>query len=625
MNTTEKNIANADCDQFEILIDGYLDGEILPDEKASLEKHLTTCKGCREYMNDTARLIEKTGFLPKEAELDKEKKNNLWDKIQQAKNAGINSGAAVNLSIQKSRLGKYRYPFAAISAVIVLAACIFTISRFTGNKELGGDKITSNVQIGAFWKVSNVKGTPASENKLINSGDSIGIGQWITTNDTSSIELMVSNIGKVVVEPRTMLKIVKSDNGEKRIQVAYGTIDANIDANPRSFYVDMPSVTAVDLGCSYRLTIDSSGDGLVYVTAGKVSLESAGRETLVPEGKFCITKKDIGPGTPFRGDASPELKKALIDFDFGNCAGACVSTILKNAKKTDAVTLVSILPLVAQDMQKQVYAKVSAFVAPPKSFSYDSVHVPNLNPEDLDKWIEKIQEEVHTKIEKSMEDLQANLDKMNLDMDENSKDWEEYGKQWQKFGEEYGKEFEKNFDKNFKWDKTPRAKGDDDNSDTVYFDKEQFKKNMREMKKQMENMKSEFDKEQFKKEMEQSKEEMKRADKELKDAMKDLKKNLKIEIEKDLDSTGHHRMRIRVNPNNGDYDYDYDYDYDNDNDNDNDVDNGKNETITPDAPEAPETEQAPQKVVVPKEKVNPENPDTPETPETPETNPPDNK
>ena len=625
MNETEKIITQPDdsCEPFEILIDGYLDGEILPDEKTTLDKHLSTCKECREYMNDTAKLIEKTGFLPKDAELGKEKKNNLWDKIQQAKAANVNSNLAVDLQIQRSWFSKYRYPFAAISAVIVLAVCVITISRFMGNKDLSGDKITSNVQIGAFWKVSNIKGSPVSDNKLISSTDSIGIGQWITTNDTSSVELMVSNIGKVVIEPKTKLRIVKSDNGEKRIQVAYGTIDANIDANPRSFFVDMPSVTAVDLGCSYKLTVDSTGDGLLYVTGGKVSLESAGRETLVPEGKFCITKKDIGPGTPFRGDASPELKKALIDFDFGDCAGTCVNTILKHAKKTDAVTLVSILPRVDQDMQKMVYAKVSAFVAPPKNFSYDSVHVPKLNPEDLEQWIEKIQEEVHTKIEKSMEELQANMEKMNQDMDANSKDWEEYGKEWQRFGEEYGKEFEKNFDKNFKWEKTPRAKDDDESNDTVYFDKEQFRQNMKEMKKQMENMKNEFDKEQFKKEMQQSKEEMKqaqeelkRSSKEIKDAMREMKKNMKYEFEKNMtDSAGHHRMRIRINGKDNDLDLDFDYDNDNDNDNDMNV---------PEAPETPNTNIEP---VTPETNVTPKTAPETKIPEviTPETHPDEDK
>jgi hypothetical protein len=550
------------CEEFEILIDGYLDGEVMPDEKIKLEEHLIHCPECKEYMNDSAKILEKTAFLPKEFLLDRTKKDLLWKKIRQGIGANGNTYAisreAAESQTQISWFSRYRYVVASVSAAAVLFIAIFTVSRLMEDKQFTTTtgEISSSIQVGAYWKVANIKGTPVIDDVVMKIIDSIGIGQWITTNDTSSAELMVSNLGKVTLEPKSKVRIVNTAAGQQRMQVAYGTIDAKIDANPRSFFVDMPSVTAVDLGCSYKLTVDSSGNGLVYVTEGKVSLESAGRETVVPEGKFCITRKDIGPGTPFRGDASAKLKKALIDFDFGNCAGSCVNTILKNAKRTDAVTLVCILPRVEENMKGVVYAKVSGFVAPPKSFSYDTIPVPQIDNEKLQEWIEKIQDEVHDEIEKSMEQLRSDLEKMNKDMDNNSKDWEDYGKQWQKFGEELSIT---RLEKNFKWHKMPGIKDKYKDKDSAYFDKEQFKMDMEEMKKNMEEMKNEFDSKQFKQEMEQSKEEMqkskeemKRSQKELKESMKELKKNLRLEFE-NYDTIN---IKLNIIKLDGNYEYD---------------------------------------------------------------------
>ena len=45
---------------------------------------------------------------------------------------------------------------------------------------------------------------------------------------------------------------------EHRIQLDYGAIDANINARPRTFFVDAGTVTAVDMGCF--VTVERNGD-----------------------------------------------------------------------------------------------------------------------------------------------------------------------------------------------------------------------------------------------------------------------------------------------------------------------------------------------------------------------------
>ena len=173
MINEEKIINN--CEEFELLIDGYLDGEILPPEKVKLEEHLGTCNSCKAYLNDTAKLIEKTAYLPKQVEIGQNKKDELWNNIQSASNQSKNISPAY---LKGGWFLRYRYAIAAVSAVVVLAVSIITISLYMGNKEpLDINKnIQTNVQLSTYWKVTNVKGNPGIENTLMKTTDSVGIG-----------------------------------------------------------------------------------------------------------------------------------------------------------------------------------------------------------------------------------------------------------------------------------------------------------------------------------------------------------------------------------------------------------------------------------------------------------------
>lgn len=322
-----------------------------------------------------------------------------------------------------------------------------------------------------------------------------------------------------------------------------------MDAQPKTFYVETASATAVDLGCSYKLTIDTAGDGILFVRSGMVSLQSDKRESLVPAGKYCITKKDFGPGTPFREGISPEMKTALMQFDFGECAGACIRSIVKNAQKSDAVTLINILPRVDEQYKSIVYDKVAFYYTPPKGIPHDSI--PRLDKlEKLNEWIEVVVEEVHKNIEENMKDIDEKI-RIHIDKDFEYKfDSDKWAKEWKE-------EMEKNKDKwkKFKYYHTP--------GDTVVkFDDEEFKKDMEDMQKDLEEMNIEIEKnnEEIKIEMKKLKEDLKNmnieiqkeVNEQLKDVDAEVNKHLKdihIEVKDSVDasdSTKHKHVIIKI-------------------------------------------------------------------------------
>ena len=90
-----------------------------------------------------------------------------------------------------------------------------------------------------------------------------------------------------------------------------GRIFATIMAPPRVFTVETPSAVAVDLGCSYSLEVDDSGESALYVASGSVALADRGREIIVPTDAICISRPGSGPGTPYFESASKRLQEAL--------------------------------------------------------------------------------------------------------------------------------------------------------------------------------------------------------------------------------------------------------------------------------------------------------------------------
>ncbi|MBZ0202610.1 MAG: zf-HC2 domain-containing protein [Ignavibacteria bacterium] len=537
------------CDEIKPLVDDYLEGMISAEGRAKMEEHLKACSSCKKYLEDTVLLVEKASLLAQDSYIDdklisKEKKAELWSSIEANINTALpdkdshiynmsgledeyipltkpEESSVVKLeNTATGRWGSFIYYMSGMAAVLILAFVIYGVNQFL-KKDSSLNFTDSVVEIsgGPKWMVTSVKGSPLLNNLVMKAIDSLSVGSYITTDDSSKAELYVAGLGSVIIEPNSRVKLVKSVAGEHRIQLDYGSIDADIKAAPRTFFVDAGTVTAVDLGCSYKFSIDKSGDGLLYVREGKVSLESAGgRESLVPEGKFCVTKQGFGPGTPFREDSAPELKKALMEFDFGNCGGQCVNIILKNAKKTDAVTLVNILPRVDQEYKQRVYAKVSGYYPAPKNIPADSI--PHLKKmENVNEWVDEIMEEVQRNVQENMQRVEESMKQL-----EWQKNWQEH---WQK---NWDKSIKKNWNYNygsdsnhFNWE-TPQTLPTPE-------EMEELNRDMMELQKDLN-----FDNEEFRKEMERVKEELKRVNEEIKREMDQVKEETKREMESEKES-----------------------------------------------------------------------------------------
>lgn len=183
----------------------------------------------------------------------------------------------------------------------------------------------------ASWDVVRLD-SPGGEARM-------AIGEWVETDPASSARIRIGAIGTVDMAPNTRMQLLAARPDEHRLNLARGSISAQILAPPRLFFVETPSSTVVDLGCAYTMDVDEAGVGLLRVTSGWASLEWGGRESVVPAGASCSTRPEIGPGTPSFDDAPERLRQALLTFDFADGGSSAVSTVLAEARARDTLTL----------------------------------------------------------------------------------------------------------------------------------------------------------------------------------------------------------------------------------------------------------------------------------------------
>ena len=221
------------------------------------------------------------------------------------------------------------------------------------------------------WEVASVTGAPRIGDEKIKDTGKLGVGEWLETDNDSTAKLKVAEIGYVDIDPNSRVQLVRTKETEHRISLAKGKLSALILAPPRLFIVDTPSATAVDLGCAYTLEVDELGASILHVTSGWVSFVRNGRESFIPAGAMCQTRKGSGLGTPYFADASATFKTALHSLDFEKHAkvGVLVKSLLTEAREQDALTLWHLLGRQFQErpleLRGQIYDRLVELTPPP--------------------------------------------------------------------------------------------------------------------------------------------------------------------------------------------------------------------------------------------------------------------
>jgi hypothetical protein len=234
----------------------------------------------------------------------------------------------------------------------------------------------------ASWNFETIAGVP----RVGAASDSgkLAVGDFLETDGTSKARIEVADIGNVEIEPNSRVRLVNTSKKQHRLSLERGKLQAQILAPPRLFIVDTPSAVAVDLGCAYTLEVDKAGNSKLHVTSGYVALERGGRESIVPAGAVCFTRRGQGIGTPFFESATPALEAALLRFDFDRGGSASIAKVITEARAEDTLTLWHLLPRVQKAERERLFEVLNSYVAPPDGVTREGIL--KLDKKMLEAW-----------------------------------------------------------------------------------------------------------------------------------------------------------------------------------------------------------------------------------------------
>jgi hypothetical protein len=226
------------------------------------------------------------------------------------------------------------------------------------------------------WQVDRAAGPARVGRKDAAISMRVDRGDVLRTGIGAQLELLADDVGRVELGPQSELRA----SSGKGLSLTRGKLHAFIWAPPREFVVETPSSTTVDLGCEYTLDVDNAGNGTVRVSLGWVAFQFHDRESFIPAGARCATRKATGPGIPVFEDAPQALQSALTQFERGDLSA--LPRILETARAEDGLTLWHLLSRTQPKDRAAVFARFAALVSLPKEVTAEKVE--NLDAHAID-------------------------------------------------------------------------------------------------------------------------------------------------------------------------------------------------------------------------------------------------
>jgi len=257
----------------------------------------------------------------------------------------------------------------AAAAVIVIGIAAWQIAQ------RGGGQKTA-------WEIAGVEGQARLGSRAAAPSAPLYTEQVLRTGRASKVTLLAADFGRIEVAPESELRVLESAAARQRLILHRGLIHALIWAPPQQFVVDTPSARAIDLGCQYTLSVDSSGNGLLIVETGWVAFQFEKREVFIPAGAVCVTNKSRGPGTPYFRDTPERLRVSLEAFDETGDPSA-LGRVLTEARPRDGLTLWHLLVRAPAGERGAVFDRFSQLVRLPPQVTREGVLAKNRQMLDL--------------------------------------------------------------------------------------------------------------------------------------------------------------------------------------------------------------------------------------------------
>ncbi len=303
-----------------------------------------------------------------EKEKQKQEKEKVEEVIQPEKdnttrNEGLKSQKKLKLNFELIKKGAY----AILGLLIIIAAYIFITLPSSD------------------WEVISLSGRPKIDKSIIRKGDSFSSGRIIKTDGSSSVTVMMYELGRLFIDNSS---VVSRTNKSDEIKLDKGQIRKfEGDASDiLTIITPLAKFTELYKGSAFRLNVDSEGGCKLIVESGWVIISINEFDSYVPKNFGCLITKGKY-AIPYSTGSSPQLINMLENFTGAN--DPLVGTILSLITKKESLSLWHIIQLISTENRSTAFDRLNELIPAPPGVTKKGILA--LNKSMLLDWRQEIE------------------------------------------------------------------------------------------------------------------------------------------------------------------------------------------------------------------------------------------
>ena len=379
------------CEEVKISLRDFVDETLDGFTKREVETHLRTCDNCFNEYKKIRNFFDILKNLPYTIEppkgivetfssellnrslkeetpeppiapvtnLKRLKKEQAKQERKLRKSRGANRKSMISRTIMISRMSP-SLPSVGINwnkiLLTLLPIVLFAVAYFIYDFQKNNSP----------WKVITKEGTVVI-NGVENYSGKIRQGESLLTEDSSRAAVLVPSVGNIDIEENTLLFLEKAKDGSNRIRLQKGTIKVVNFSYMPDLAIDIGNCVVIDRSGQFSLSMDENNIAKIFVEFGFVEIQHDNQTVYLNEEYNCEIRDGYKIGTPYRRDASENLKEEVKNFDNNGAGDNSIEKIIEAATPKDMLTLLELIPRTSKLKRQVLFQAIANNFPPPEN------------------------------------------------------------------------------------------------------------------------------------------------------------------------------------------------------------------------------------------------------------------
>jgi hypothetical protein len=157
------------------------------------------------------------------------------------------------------------------------------------------------------------------------------------------VAINIPTSGKVFVRSFSSVQAVQGKDGDNIIKLESGKVDGECGIDKPGLTINTIPASINVLGGNFTASLTPMGELRVKTSNGTVELKSSYESSVIVRDHICEVKPGGNIGVPYHINADSSIIAALNKISFGEKSIADFDFVLKNATRTDGISLLYLL------------------------------------------------------------------------------------------------------------------------------------------------------------------------------------------------------------------------------------------------------------------------------------------